>query len=181
MHLRNDAFQGLAEFATQIQRIVEENGSARSVATIGRVDLKPGAANVVPGRVDFSLEVRDTEARVLEDLQSAFRRTISAIARRRNLMFEFKVLSEIEPVKCDTGLLHDLEETAAELGIPALQMASGAAHDSQMISRVTRAAMVFVPSKDGRSHSVAEWTDLDDIERGANMMLNTLYRLAGAH
>lgn len=180
MHMRNDAFQGLAEFATQIQRIVEENGSARSVATIGRADLRPGAANVVPGQVDFSLEVRDTETRVLDDLQSAFRRAISAIARRRNLMFEFKVLSEIEPVKCDPGLLLELQETAADLGIPSLPMASGAAHDCQMISRITRASMVFVPSKDGRSHSVAEWTDLEDIERGANVMLNALYRLAGA-
>jgi N-carbamoyl-L-amino-acid hydrolase len=179
MHMRNDALQGLAEFSGQIQRVLEENGSARSVATIGKVDLKPGAANVVPGRVDFSFEVRDTDERVLEELYAAFRKALSAIARRRDLMFEFKVLSEIEPVKSDLGLVNDLEEIARELKHEPLIMASGAAHDTQMMARIARAAMVFVPSKGGRSHSVAEWTELVDIERGANVLLNALYKLAG--
>ncbi|MDZ7660888.1 Zn-dependent hydrolase [Thiohalophilus sp.] len=179
MHMRNDAFQGLAEFSNEIQRILEENGSARSVATIGRVDTRPGAPNVVPGRVDFSLEARDTDEHTLEDLQHAFRKALSAIARRRNLMFEFKILSELAPVKCDLGLVNDLEEVAKQLKQEPLVMASGAAHDTQMMARIARAAMVFVPSKGGRSHSSAEWTELVDIERGANVMLNALYKLAG--
>ena len=179
MHMRNDAFQGLSEFASEIQRILDENGGERSVATIGRVEISPGAANVVPGRVDFSLEARDTEQRVLDELQGAFRRALSAIARRFNLMFEFKVLSEIAPVKCSTGLLKDIKHVANELGIETLQMASGAAHDTQMLATITRAAMIFVPSKDGKSHSVAEWTDMSDIEKGANVLLNTMIRLAG--
>jgi N-carbamoyl-L-amino-acid hydrolase len=179
MHLRNDAFAGLAEFHTQISRLLDENGSERSVATVGRVALTPGAANVVPGRVDFSLEVRDTEQRVLDDLQGACRRALSAIARRRNLMFEFKVLSEIAPVKCSSGLVEQIRQVAETLKIPSLRMASGAAHDAQMLAGMTRAAMVFVPSKDGRSHSAAEWTDMRDIEKGANVLLNTLVTLAG--
>ena len=179
MHMRNDAFQALAEFSTQIQRVLDENGSERSVATIGRVNLSPGAANVVPGRVDFSLEVRDTERRVLDDLRNAFRRALSAIARRRDVMFEFSVLSEIEPVKCDTGLLRNLNDTADALKIPHLQMASGAAHDTQFMASITRAAMIFVPSKGGRSHSIAEWTEMEHIEKGANVLLNTLLHVAG--
>lgn len=179
MHMRNDAFAGLAEFHTQIQRLLDENGSERSVATIGRVALSPGAANVVPGRVDFSLEVRDTEQRVLDDLQSACRRALSAIARRRNLMFEFKVLSEIAPVKCSGSMVEQIKQVTESLNIPSLRMASGAAHDAQMLAGITPTAMLFVPSKDGRSHSVAEWTDLRDIEKGANVLLNTLLRLAG--
>ncbi|WP_455220640.1 allantoate amidohydrolase [Kaarinaea lacus] len=179
MHMRNDALQALAEFATQIQRLLDENGSERSVATIGRVELKPGAANVVPGMVEFSLEVRDTEQRVLDELKGAFRRALSAIARRRDIMFEFSVLSEIEPVKCDVGLVKKLKEVADELKIPSLQMASGAAHDTQIIASIARAAMVFVPSKEGRSHSAAEWTDIEHIEKGANVLLNTMLRIAG--
>lgn len=180
MHMRNDAFQALAEFSSQIQRILDENGSERSVATIGRVDISPGAANVVPGRVDFSLEVRDTEQRVLDELRNAFRRALSAIARRRDVMFEFVVLSEIHPVKCDLGLLEELKHVADTLKIPSLQMASGAAHDTQFIASITRAAMIFVPSKEGRSHSVAEWTDMEHIEKGSNILLNTLASIAGS-
>jgi N-carbamoyl-L-amino-acid hydrolase len=94
-------------------------------------------------------------------------------------MFEFKVLSEIEPVKCSAGILDEIKHSADDLNIQYLQMASGAAHDTQMLASITRAAMIFVPSKDGRSHSVAEWTDMRDIEKGANVLANTLVRLAG--
>ena len=179
MHMRNDAFQALAEFSSQIQRVLDENGSERSVATIGKVEISPGAANVVPGKVVFSLEARDTDPRVLNDLRNAFRRALSAIARRSNVMFEFTVLSEIDPVKCDVGLIKEMKKVADNLKIPSLQMASGAAHDTQFIASITRAAMIFVPSKDGRSHSTAEWTDMEHIEKGANVLLNTLVEIAG--
>lgn len=71
MDLRQDAFQGLAEFATEIPRILEEHGTRGSRATIGRVQPSPGAANVVPGRVDFSLDVRDTSPEILLELSHA--------------------------------------------------------------------------------------------------------------
>ena len=104
---------------------------------------------------------------------------MSAIARKHELMFEFRVLSEITPVKSDTGIVETIENVCKSLKIPFLQMASGAAHDAQMLANITRAGMIFVPSKDGRSHSIAEWTDMDDIEKGANVALNTMYRIAG--
>ena len=181
MDMRKDAFMGLSEFASQVQRILDENGSSRSVTTIGRVSISPGAANVIPGNVEFSLEARDTNPDVLNDIAQAFRKSLSAIARKRDLMFEYKVLSEIEPVKSDTGIVETIENTCKSLKIPFLQMASGAAHDTQIMASITRAGMVFVPSKDGRSHSIAEWTDMDDIEKGANVALNTLYRIAGGY
>ena len=179
MDMRKDAFMGLSEFASQIQRIIDENGSSRSVATIGRVEISPGAANVVPGKVEFSLDARDTNPDTLNDLGNAFRKSLSAIARKWDLMFEFKVLSEIVPVKSDVGIIETTENVCKALGIPFIQMASGAAHDAQIMSAITRAGMIFVPSKDGRSHSLAEWTDMDDIEKGANVALNSLYRIAG--
>jgi beta-ureidopropionase / N-carbamoyl-L-amino-acid hydrolase len=178
MEMRQDAFQGLAEFAGEIPRLLEENGSARSVATIGRVEIFPGAANVVPGSVNFSLDVRDTDAGTLQDLASSFRRTLSAIARRRGLMFEFEVLSEIEPIKCDPGIMETIRSAARQFGIEPLPMPSGAAHDTQIMATLTRAGMIFVPSQGGRSHSPAEWTPWEDIETGANVALNTLYQLA---
>ena len=179
MNLRQDAFQGLAEFAGQIDRVLEEQGGPRSVATIGHVVLSPGAANVVPGEARFTLEVRDTDADVLDALGHALRRTLSAIARRRDLMFEFSVVSEISPVPCDGGVIAAIQESADALSLETLRLPSGAAHDTQMVSRVAPAGMIFVPSREGRSHSPAEWTAWDDIEKGANVLLNTLYRLAG--
>ncbi len=178
MNLRRDAMQGLAECAGEINRVLEEHGSPRSVATIGRVQLFPGAVNVVPGRADFTLEVRDTDQEVLKNLSTAFRIAISAIARRRDLMFEFDVIGELSPVKCDQGVVDTLTQVCEIMEIDSLRMHSGAAHDTQTLAGITRAGMVFVPSAEGRSHSPAEWTAWEDIETGANVLLNTLYRIA---
>jgi len=178
MRLRADAFQGLTEFAGQIDRILEEHGSPASVATIGRVELLPGAANVVPGGAVFSLDVRDTDANILGRLAEAFQRALAAIARRRGLMFEFEIFSEIAPVPCAQMVRHAVEQSVEALGIDATHINSGAAHDAQVIASIAPAGMVFVPSKDGRSHSAAEWTAWRDIEAGANVLLNTLKRLA---
>lgn len=179
MDMRRDAFLAVAEVANGLPRVLEEYGSPRSVATIGRVELTPGTANVVPGVATFSLEVRDTDADVLLKLADAFRRMMSAIARRRDLMFEFDVMGELAPVRCDPGLVEMLDRVSREMGVNSLRMHSGAAHDTQIMSSLARAAMIFVPSKEGRSHSPAEWTSWEDIELGTNVLLNTLVQLAG--
>jgi len=178
MDLRRDAFQGLSELAVEIDRILEEEGSPRSRATIGRVELLPGAPNVVPGTARFALEVRDTDPKILQALGNAFRRTLSAIARRRDLGFEFDVVSEIEPVACNERVMDAVRSACTHLGLDPLAMPSGAAHDAQMIARIAPAGMIFVPSRMGRSHSPAEWTSPADIERGANVLLHTLLGLA---
>lgn len=178
MNMRKDAFQGLAEFASQIERVLSEFGSPRSVATVGTVSLSPGAANVVPGQAVFSFEVRDTDPEILRDLADAFKRALSAIARRRDLMFEYNVLSEIEPVVCSPKIVDAIDAAVDEVGVKATHLHSGAAHDAQIIASIAPAGMIFVPSKDGRSHSAAEWTAWDDIEAGANILLNTIKRLA---
>jgi N-carbamoyl-L-amino-acid hydrolase len=178
MGMRADAFQGLAEFAGQIDRVLAEYGSPHSTATIGRVELKPGAANVIPGEAVFSLDVRDTDGHTLDVLADALRRTLSAIARRRGLMFEFSVLSKIAPVQCDASVVSAIDAAVNTLGLPATHLNSGAAHDAQIIAGIAPTGMIFVPSKEGRSHSAAEWTAWDDIEAGANTLLHTMRRLA---
>jgi len=180
MNMRKDAFGGLAEFANEIERVLEEHGSPMAVATIGRVSLSPGAPNVVPGQVTFSLEARDLDPDVLADLANGFRRTLSAIARRRGLMFEYEVLSEIEPVACDAEITKTISEASASLGLTPVHLPSGAAHDAQMLADIAPVGMIFVPSKDGRSHSAAEWTAWESIELGANCLLRTLHQLANA-
>ena len=178
MPMRKDAFAGLAEFASQIPQILSEYGSDRSVATVGKVTLHPGTANTVPSRAEFALDVRDTNSDSLDNLAEAFRKTLSSIARKRGLMFEFDVMSEISPVPCSPDFCTLLSETAETMGIQAHQMPSGAAHDAQIMTGITRVGMIFVPSKDGKSHSPAEWTAWEDIECGANLLLNTVLRIA---
>jgi N-carbamoyl-L-amino-acid hydrolase len=177
MNMRKDAFLGLSEFSLEINRILEEAGSEHSVATIGRVHLFPGSANTVPGRVDFSLDVRDPEEEILLTLSDAFRRTLSAIARRRNLMFEFEILSQVKPAQSDKNILKAIEKACQNRNLNFYRMHSGAAHDAQILARVCPMGMIFVPSKAGKSHSPAEWTSWEDIEDGANTLLETILEL----
>lgn len=180
MDMRQDAFQGLAEFAMTLPQILEEVGGDHSVATIGRVSLSPGAANVVPRLAEFSLDVRDSDPTVLKSLIDTIYRFLSEIARKRQLQFEFDVLSEVSPVNNDTQICRMIDSLSSQLGINHTRMVSGAAHDTQIMASKTRTGMIFVPSKGGKSHTPAEWTDWQDIYNGANILLNTLFELAKA-
>ncbi len=179
MKMRHDAFSGLSEFSGEIPRILEEDGTDDSVATIGKIDLFPGSANVVPSQVEFSLDVRDIDGGVLKELAYSFRKTLSAIARRRSLMFEFDIISEIDPINCDKKITGNIRDIAKAMNIRWRDLHSGAVHDAQIMSRIAPVGMVFVPSKDGRSHSPAEWTHWEDIEIGANLFLNSVIKTAG--
>jgi N-carbamoyl-L-amino-acid hydrolase len=106
------------------------------------------------------------------------RRVLSALARRRGLMFEFDILSEVAPVGCDKNLVETIERVVTADGTPHRRLVSGAGHDAQVMAALAPTAMIFVPSKEGRSHSVAEWTHLEDIEAGANLLLHTVLKLA---
>jgi beta-ureidopropionase / N-carbamoyl-L-amino-acid hydrolase len=177
MDIRHDAFLGLAEFANELPRILEENGSEHSRATIGKAQILPGAPNTVPGLVEFTLDVRDPSSDNLAELGPAFRKALSAIARRRELKFEFEEQSYISPVVCNEHIVSVLQGQADALELDYLKLPSGAAHDAQVVSHIAPIGMIFVPSKDGQSHSPAEWTDWDHIEAGANLALNTLMHL----
>jgi beta-ureidopropionase / N-carbamoyl-L-amino-acid hydrolase len=178
MNYRHDALMGLADFAHEIPRILDENGGEHSRATIGKAEIQPGAPNSVPGAVVFSLDFRDPDSATLQALAQAFQKALAAISRRRGLQFEVGVQGDIKPVPCATELTDLLESEAKRLGLRYRRMLSGAAHDAQMVGRVAPMAMVFVPSRGGMSHSPAEWTAWDDIEAGANLMLGALQQLA---
>lgn len=180
MDYRKDALMGLADFAHEIPRILDENGGENSRATIGKAEILPGAPNSVPGNVEFSLDFRDPSSEVLQELSLAFQKALAAISRRRGLKFEFNVQGEIHPVASDRRLTSLLEAEALRLDLRFLHMLSGAAHDAQLVGRVAPMAMIFVPSKGGLSHSPSEWTSWEDIEAGANLMLAALCKLANS-
>src|SRR6056297_3096338 len=181
MEMRNDAFMGLADFAHEVPRILAENGSERSRATIGKAQILPGAVNTVPGLVEFSLDVRDTSEDTLDDLGIAFRKALSAIARRRSLIFEFEQKSRLAPVACHENIVRCLLQEASRLGLEHQTMPRGAPHAAQVMGSLVPVGMIFVPSKNGQRHSPAEWTAWTDIEAGANLMLHAILKLAGDH
>ena len=178
MAMRRDAFMGVADFAHELPRILDENGSEHSRATVGRLELRPGSTNTVPGEARFSLDVRDPDETVMAELSTALKKALLAIARRRQLSFSYEVESWIHPVDCAPAMVGALEAAAEGCGLRHRRMISGAAHDAQIVAKVCPVGMVFVPSKDGKSHSPAEWTAWDDIEAGARVLLRAAMNLA---
>jgi N-carbamoyl-L-amino-acid hydrolase len=178
MDRRRDAFFTAAEYATKSRALVVRGGQGRAVTTIGVVEVRPGVPNIVPERTALLQELRDADPAVLERLA---RRTLEAarrVARERGLSLEVEHLMRAEPVRMSAGIQGVIEAAAGDLGLAMRRMPSGAGHDAQVIAGVTDAGMIFVPSQGGRSHRPDEWTDWPAIERGANVLLGTLLRLA---
>ena len=179
MDMRSDAFMGLVDFAHEIKRIIEEEGTDASRITIGHVALKPGFPHTVPGEVDFTIVGRDLDGDVMRQLSGACQRVLSAIARRHSLHFDYEQMSWLEPQACHGEMIDLISAKAAARGYPALRMPSGAGHDMQFFARLAPAGLIFVPSVKGVSHAPDEWTHWVDIERGANVLLDCVLDLAG--
>jgi N-carbamoyl-L-amino-acid hydrolase len=179
MNMRSDAFMGLADFAHEIARIVEEDGSDSSRLTVGTVDLKPGYPHTIPGEVEFSLVGRDADATIMQQLGQSCQKVLGSIARRHNLRFEYDERSWLDPRDCHPDVIEAFERHAQALGQEPLRMPSGAGHDTQFMTEITRAGMIFVPSMGGVSHAPDEWTHWADVEIGANVLLHTAMEFAG--
>jgi len=178
MDRRKDAFLTAAEYATKSRELVVRGGEGRAVTTIGVVEVRPGVPNIVPERATLLQELRDSDPASLERLASRTLQAARRVARQRGLILEVEHLMRADPVLMSPRIQATIEATAKELGLGTRRMPSGAGHDAQILAAVTEAGMIFVPSQGGRSHRPDEWTDWPALERGANMLLGTLLRLA---
>jgi N-carbamoyl-L-amino-acid hydrolase len=179
MERRRDAFFTAAEYATKSRALVVRDGG-RAVTTVGVVEVRPGVPNIVPERTALLQELRDADPAVLDRLATRILRTARRVARRHGLGLEVEDLMRADPVRMSPRVQAAIEAAAGALGLATRRMPSGAGHDAQILAGVTDAGMIFVPSHGGRSHRPDEWTDWPALERGANVLLGTLLRLAAA-
>ncbi|MFQ6037791.1 MAG: Zn-dependent hydrolase, partial [Candidatus Aminicenantales bacterium] len=176
--LRRDAFLGLADFAIKSTQYVATRHYG-SLMTIGRVQAHPGGFSVVPGRVDFTLDFRSPTRDTLEKLEKELAALAGEVASMRGLEFSREVVDRTAPVRLSERLVSMMREECGNLGYPYLSLTSGAGHDAQIIAAVADAGMIFIPCTDGISHSPQEKIRWEDLEKGANLLLRMLLRLAG--
>ena len=177
MDLRRDALQAAVHISSEMTRIVAERGRP-AVVTNGWWDVQPGAWNIVPGLVHFSVDLRHPDERVKQELAAAIRGRGEDIATSRGVGIEYEVVGDILPCDMDAALKAELLAAARTCGLEAKPMISGAGHDSQVMATRVPTAMLFVPSVEGRSHSPAEYTTPEDAARGATVLAEALRRLA---
>jgi N-carbamoyl-L-amino-acid hydrolase len=178
LELRQDAFLALADFTLRATRHVaaEHYGS---MITVGKVALHPGAFSVVAGRADFTLDFRSATQATLVAMEKEIKEIAEDVASTRGVKFGAKLADATEPVAIPDGLLALLDEESARLGYPRMRVTSGAGHDAQILSAVCESGMIFIPCLDGISHAPEESVSFEDLEKGANLLLAALLRLAG--
>ncbi len=178
MGQRRDALAAAAGVVQAVERVATASNRVSAVATVGRIQCHPNAGNVIPGRVDLSLDVRDVRK---DDIDAMVRDILSAaetIAAERDIVLHADHTGGSLPRPFSRHIVDRMTAIAERERIPYRRMHSGALHDAATFTDITDVAMLFVPSRDGRSHVPEEWTDWKDIEPGANLLLATLHDLA---
>lgn len=178
MDHRQDALQGAAKIISAVEEIVPHRAGPHTVATVGYLSCEPGQSNVIPGRVELTVDVRDSDPVLLDKAAADILAAARKVCSERDLTCEIEPRSDTPPIVLAPRVIDILEEKARQLGLEPLRMISGALHDSSVIAQVADGGMVFVPSKAGRSHCPEEETDLEDIELGARVLLEAVKELA---
>ena len=173
MHLRHDAGFVAASISVEARRIATELGGDQ-VATVGVTELNPGLINVIAGDALVSVDLRNTNEQKLQQAERAMADFINTLGETEGVTIDACVLARFEPVEFDPKMVSLIAETAASLGHRVKTMPSGAGHDAQMFAANCPTAMIFVPSRDGISHNVAEFTEPEQLLAGAEVLLRVL-------
>ena len=179
MRLRHDPAYCAAAIATYVRDLTRHLGPEQ-VGTVGRLDVYPNLVNVVPARVVLTVDLRNTDDRVLQEAEARLATFLEELADMEGVAITTKSLARFEPVEFDGAMVDLVQATAERLGHSTRRMPSGAGHDAQMLARICPTAMVFTPSVDGLSHNIAEFTEAADIEAGANVLLQVVLELLTA-
>jgi beta-ureidopropionase / N-carbamoyl-L-amino-acid hydrolase len=177
MELRRDPIRVLADVLPELYRNAERSGpDART--TVGIIETFPGSPNTVPGRLRFTVDLRHPGAQAYSALRDELCRTVESSLARHALLGSIRCVWEAPGVEFDVACVTAVRSAVTALGYSAMELVSGAGHDSCNTSAVVPTAMVFVPCAGGLSHNEAESAAPADLEAGANVLLHTILALA---
>lgn len=176
MGIRHDPLVAAAEIIQAVEQETIKTGTA--VGTVGRIQVQPGGINIIPGSVEFTVDLRDLNQTTGERLEQTLLQRISEICQRREIGSAIEVLQRVSPVPCSEGIQDAIKHAFKKMGKEIYSLPSGAGHDSMQMASLCPIGMIFVRSKDGISHNPAEWSSPEDCADGVNVLYHTLLRLA---
>ena len=174
MGSRHDAVYAFSLMASRIFEIARDSGQV--VATVGEVHASPNSRNVIAGDVQFTIDVRGWNEAATDDVCRRIEGALAEAARQAGCQVMPERIWQVARVPFDTRLREMVREAASSLGLPCLDMVSGASHDMIYIAQVAPGAMIFVPSIGGRSHAEVENTAWQDCAAGTDVLLQCLLR-----
>ena len=176
MDRRQNAMLAAAELVLIVDRVVR-SVEGRQVGTVGRLLVKPGAPNVIPGEVDLTVELRDLSTEKIERLWTQIHQEAVASATKYGVTLDYTLQHTNLPALSTPAVRTVIADAVHDLKLSSQLMPSGAGHDAQDLARIGPMGMIFVPSVKGISHSPLELTRPDDVTNGANVLLQTVLRL----
>ena len=177
MNMRQDALLAASKFIIAVNEVIN-SVKGTQVGTVGKIAVQPGAYNVIPGKVALGLEIRDLSADKIEMLFHEIEKRAATIAKASKTSISFlRQPNESKPALTNKALQQTINTSAKALGFSTKFMQSGAGHDSQHIASIAPAAMIFIPSVGGISHSPKEFSTATDMTNGANVLLQTILKL----
>jgi allantoate deiminase len=178
MHLRYDAIAGAAEWITAVER--EGRNLPGLVATVGKIEARPGATNVIAGEARLTLDVRHGSDEVRNCAVDSLIRQAGEIATQRGLSVSHNVLLSQQAVAMDPFFVNEIEEAVRKTGCEPHRMVSGAGHDAMILAEKVPAAMIFLRTPGGISHDPAESVRVDDVAKAIECGLHLLDQLASS-
>jgi N-carbamoyl-L-amino-acid hydrolase len=180
MNARYDALSAASGIVLGIERIARELAAGPSyfAGTVGEFSMEPNAANVIPSHVRMLIDARSVESTVMDHFITSVAALCAETAAERNVTIaEPRTVSNAPPTPMSDMVTELLAASAARIGASSRPMVSGAGHDAAFLAKVAPAAMIFIASKDGRSHAAEEWSENDDIALGAAVLYEAILEL----
>jgi N-carbamoyl-L-amino-acid hydrolase len=175
MALRRDALVTASRLVSEIHDTAL-GMEGRQVATVGRMEVEPGAPNVIPGSARFTLEIRDLSMEGIQRVFDAILEAATTLGARNGTRVEMEPFYRSESAPSHEGLRRAVESAAEREGLEHLRLPSGAGHDAQSMAKICPMGMVFVPSRGGISHAPEEYTSADLITAGVDVLMGALMR-----
>ncbi|AEH46280.1 Zn-dependent hydrolase [Parageobacillus thermoglucosidasius] len=176
MPIRRDPLVAAAQIIQVIEQEAKKTGT--TVGTVGQMQVFPGGINIIPERVEFSLDLRDLDAAVRDSVFLSIIERAKQIGNERNVDVAVELLQKMPPVLCSELVQNAAKEACRQLGFDVFTLPSGASHDGVQLAGLCPIGMIFVRSKDGVSHSPEEWSSKEDCAAGANVLYHTVLSLA---
>ena len=178
MRIRHDALVAAAEVVSGVRGIARELGG-ELVTTVGNLTVSPNIVNAIPGKVTLSIDMRDPLDATLDRALPMLDTVVRDACASEGVRYELDHYWRVPRTPFDRDVVAAVERAAKATGVGYRRILSGAGHDAQYMAAIGPTGMVFVPSRDGRSHCEEEFTPIDDIEHGANTLLGAAVELAG--
>jgi hydantoinase/carbamoylase family amidase len=175
MEARQDALAGAARVVLALRE--EARAQEGMTSNVGKLLVEPGGFNVIPGLAEFTVDVRSPTPEGYERAEAFVRETVKRVAAEEELGVEISTTHRKPPVALDEGLQDGLAAAAEAEGASYRRMPSGAGHDAMVLAHHVPAAMLFVPSRGGISHSPEEYTPPEQCELGARVLARAVRSL----